>query len=636
MCGISGKFLFDRARAVDPVLLARMNGILAHRGPDDAGVYHDGAIGLANRRLSIIDLSPAGHQPMSNPAGTLWITYNGEVYNFQELRSELEREGVAFRSNTDTEVILALYERHGSRCLRYLRGMFAFAIWDARNRTLFLARDRLGKKPLFYYHDQETFVFASEPKAILQDPEVPVAPDFHAIHHYLTYGYVPSPLSAFHAIRKLPPAHFILVQDRQVRLDRYWKLRYRPKLRTAEAELCEELLTRLRETVRLRMISDVPLGALLSGGIDSSTVVALMSECSSRPVKTFSIGFDEEGYNELPYARLVAERYRTDHHEFIVKPDAMAVLPDLVWHYNEPYADSSAIPTYYLAKMTREHVTVALNGDAGDENFAGYGRYLASKIALRYDRLPSLLRRPLEWGIGVVPEVRRARRANRHWKRFFAAARQEPLRRYALWIGCFSNAQKAELYTPEFCKVTAHSDSVDLFHHAHEAAEADDFVDAILSVDVSTYLPDDLLVKMDIASMAHSLEVRAPMVDHLFMEFAASIPSALKLKGWTQKYIFKQAVRGLLPAPVIDRPKMGFGVPIDRWFRRELREMAYDTLLSRRCQERALFRQEIVHRLLDEHVRGHAEWHPQLWSLLVLELWFQRFIDAPARPGIST
>ena len=627
MCGIGGKLYFDSARSVDPALLERMNAVLAHRGPDDGGVYHDGPIGLAHRRLSIIDLSPAGHQPMSNPEGTLWITFNGEIYNFLELRGDLERDGVTFRSKTDTEVILALYERHGAECLRYLRGMFAFAIWDRRVRTLFLARDRLGKKPLYYYQDAKQFLFASEPKGILQDPEVPVAADLEAIHHYLTFGYVPGHYSAFRGFRKLPPAHYLLIREGRVHLERYWQLRYHPKLQMTEEELCEELLARLREAVRLRMISDVPLGAFLSGGIDSSTVVALMSECSSGPIKTFSIGFEEEAYNELPYARLVAERYGTDHHEFIVNPEAVEVLPELVWHYNEPYADSSAIPTYYLSKMTREHVTVALNGDAGDENFAGYERYLANRIAMQYDRLPRLLRRPLEWGIGALPEVGPFRGLYRRGKRFFAAASEEPRRRYARWVGFFTNAWKATLYTPAFREAMARSDSIDLLLQAYRAAEADDFMDATLSVDVASYLPDDLLVKVDIASMAHSLEARSPMVDHLFMEFAASIPSALKLKGRTKKYIFRQAVRSLLPSAVIDRRKMGFGVPIDRWFRRELKEMAYDTLLSSRCLDRGLFRQEVVRQLLDEHVGGRAEWHPHLWSLLFLELWFQRFID---------
>ena len=635
MCGIAGKLFFDSSRKVAPGLLARMNRVLAHRGPDDSGIFHDGPVGLAHRRLSIIDLSQAGHQPMSNAAGTLWITYNGEIYNFQELRSELERDGVVFRSKTDTEVILALYERYGIECVQRLRGMFAFAIWDGRTRTLFLARDRLGKKPLHYYWDAEKFLFASEPKGILQDPQVPAEPDFPSIHHYLTFGYVPSPHSAFRGFRKLPPAHYLVVQDGQVQVERYWRLRYEPKVHLSEKELCDELLARLREAVRLRMISDVPLGAFLSGGIDSSTVVALMSEVSSGPVKTFSIGFEEQEYNELRFARMVAERYRTDHHEFIVKPDALAILPDLVWHYNEPYADSSAIPTYYLAKMTREHVTVALNGDAGDENFAGYERYLAARLAARYDRLPGVLRKSLERVVAALPEAGHVRGLYRRGKRFLAAASKEPKRRYAQWVCTFSGVWKDELYEPAFREAMARFDSDDLLLQAYESAGTTDFLDATLGVDVVTYLPDDLLVKVDIASMAHSLEARSPLVDHLFMEFAASIPSALKLRGRTKKYLFKQAVRDLLPAAVIDRPKMGFGVPLDRWFRRELRDLAYDILLSRRSLGRGLFREDMVRLLLDEHRDGRANWHFQIWSLLILELWFQRFIDCRDQPGGS-
>jgi len=631
MCGIAGKLYFDRSRAVEPALLARMNTAIAHRGPDDAGIYYDGPIGLANRRLSIIDLSPAGHQPMSSPDGKLWITFNGEIYNFAELRRELEADGVAFRSRTDTEVILGLYERHGTDCVRYLRGMYAFAIWDGCTRTLFVARDRLGKKPLFYYYDREKLLFASEPKAILQDLEIPIAPDFQAIHHYLTYGYVPSPLSAFQGLRKLPPAHYLLVQDGRISVDRYWRLRYRPKLAMTETELCEELLDRLRETVRLRMVADVPVGAFLSGGVDSSAVVAVMSECSAGPVKTFSIGFEDEAYNELRYAKLVAERYGTDHHEFIVKPDAVAILPELVWHYNEPYADSSAVPSYYLAQMTREHVTVALNGDGGDENFAGYERYLANMLASRYDRLPRLVRRSLELGFGALPDGGHVRGFYRKGKRFFAAVSETPLRRYARWVGVFSDAGKAELYSPAFREAMSHSDPSDLLVQAYSAVEADALVDATLGMDVATYLPDDLLVKMDIASMAHSLEVRSPLLDHTFMEFAGAIPSSLKLKGRHKKHIFKRALRALLPAPIIDRAKMGFGVPIDRWFRKELREMAYDTLLSRRCLDRGFLRQEAMRQLLDEHVTGVAEWHSQLWCLLFLELWFQRFVDSTAK-----
>lgn len=633
MCGIAGKLFFDSSRRVDQHLLARMSRVLAHRGPDDGGVYQDGPVGLAHRRLSIIDLSPAGHQPMSNSAGTLWITYNGEIYNFLELREELERDGVAFRSRTDTEVILALYEREGAGCLRRLRGMFAFAIWDARDRSLFLARDRLGKKPLYYYRDAEKFLFASEPKGILTDPEVPVESDSVAIHHYLTFGYVPAPHSAFRGFRKLPPAHYAIVRDGRISVERYWRLHYRPKVQMDDHELCEALLAHLRHVVRLRMISDVPLGAFLSGGVDSSAITALMSEYSSGPVKTFSIGFEEKAYNELPYARMVAERYATDHHEFVVKPDAASVLPDLVWHYNEPYADSSAVPTYYLAKLARQFVTVVLTGDAGDENFAGYERYLANQLALRYDRLPLPVRRAIEWGAARLPELGAYRGRYRRGKRFFAGVAEEPRRRYARWIGIFSDPLKVELYTPDFWEATAAEDSVGLLVRAYDESDADDFVDATLDVDVATYLPDDLLVKVDIATMAHSLEARSPMVDHVFMEFAAAIPSQFKLRGIDKKHILKRVVRPLLPAPVIDRRKMGFGVPIDRWFREDLRDMAYDTLLSARSLNRGLFRKETVARLLDEHTDGRLEWHPQLWCLLFMELWFQRFIDDQGAGG---
>jgi asparagine synthase (glutamine-hydrolysing) len=628
MCGIAGKLFFDRARHVDPELLTRMHSVIAHRGPDDVGIHHDGAVGLAFRRLAIIDLTPTGHQPMASADGAFWIVFNGEIYNYQELRKELEGQGVRFRSQSDTEVILALYARHGVDCLQRLRGMFAFAIWNARERTLFIARDRLGKKPLHYYVDDEKVLFASEPKAIFADPDVPVAADPLAIHHYLTFGYVPSPFSAFRGVRKLPPAHYLLVRDGRVTCERYWRLRYAPVPVRDEPALCEEIIDRLREAVRLRMISDVPLGAFLSGGIDSSLVVALMAGLSSAPVKTFSIGFEEEAYNELPYARQVAERYGTDHHEFVVKPDAVDVLGDLVWHYNEPYADSSAIPTYYLSKMTRQHVTVALNGDAGDENFAGYPRYLGSRIAAAYQRVPRPLRRGLEWAVGALPEAGDPRGLYRRGKRFFGAVAEPPERRHARWIGFFTNALKAEIAGDWFRDVAA-VDSIDLTVRTFGAVDVPpgDFLDAALAVDIETYLPDDLLVKVDIASMAHSLEARSPMLDHVFMEFAATIPAAWKLRGGVTKYILKRAAAPLLPASLIDRPKMGFGVPLDRWFRHELREVAYDTLLSTRARQRGLFRPHVVERMLSEHVGGRALWHANLWSLLFLEAWFQRFVD---------
>jgi asparagine synthase (glutamine-hydrolysing) len=449
-----------------------------------------------------------------------------------------------------------------------------------------------------------------------------------AIHHYLTFGYVPSPHSAFVGFRKLPPAHYLLVRDGQVTCERYWRLRFGPMRNVEEHALCEEIVARLREAVRLRMISDVPLGAFLSGGIDSSAVVALMALESSRAVRTFSIGFEEGEYNELPYARQVAERYGTDHHEFVVKPDAIDVLDGLVWHYNEPYADSSAIPTYYLSKLTRQHVTVALNGDGGDENFAGYPRYLGSRLAHLYQRMPGPLRRGIEVAVGALPDRGAPRSLYQRGKRFFGAVAQTPERRHARWVGYFTNDWKAEAYGPWFRDVRS-VDSVENTVRAFAAVDVprDDFLDAALAVDIETYLPDDLLVKVDIASMAHSLEARSPLLDHIFMEFAATIPACYKLRGGITKYILKRALTPLLPPGLIDRRKMGFGVPLDRWFRRELRDLAYDTLLSSRARERGLFRSEVVRRMLDEHLSGRGLWHHNLWCLLFLEAWFQRFVD---------
>jgi asparagine synthase (glutamine-hydrolysing) len=626
MCGIAGKLFFDSRRAVDPALLERMHGVLAHRGPDDSGVYQAGPVGLAHRRLAIIDLSPGGHQPMANHDGTVWIVFNGEIYNYLELRQKLEADGVVFRSQSDTEVMLTLYDRKGLDFVKDLRGMFALALWDARRRRLVLLRDRLGKKPLYYYQDHEKIVFASEPKGIFVDPDVPCASDPLAMHHYLTFGYVPNPQSAFRGVAKVPPAHMVVVENGVTRTERYWELAYGPKLAITEDEAAERLIEILRESVRLRMISDVPLGAFLSGGIDSSTVVALMAQQSSRPVKTFSIGFEEDAYNELPYARAVAARWETDHHEFVVKPDAVEIFPDLVWHYNEPYADSSAIPTYYLAKMTRQHVTVALNGDAGDENFAGYGRYAGHALSSRYDAVPRAVRRAVGAAARALPEWGILRGAYRRGRRFLAAGGDDAERRYLRWIALYPEDFKRRMYTTEFSAAMAGHDSFDLALASYDARSRS-LVDAVLGLDVATYLPDDLLVKVDIATMAHALEARAPMVDHVFMEFAASLPSHLKLRGLTTKYLLKRAARPLLPDAVIDRPKMGFGVPIDRWLRHEMREMTHDVLLSRRAIERGIFDGGAVRRLLDEHQSGRFQWHLQIWALLFLEMWFRRFID---------
>jgi asparagine synthase (glutamine-hydrolysing) len=629
MCGIAGTLYFETSRPVERAILERMNAVQAHRGPDDAGVRCIGNVGLAHRRLSIIDLSPAGHQPMSNEDGTVWIVFNGEIYNFQSLRPDLVRRGHRFRSSTDTEVLLHLYEEEGPECLQRLRGMFAFAIWDGPRRRLFLARDRLGKKPLVYHADGEGLRFASEVKAILQDPAVSPRPNLAALSHYLTFGYVTGAESAFEGVRRLPPAHYLICENGGVRVERYWRLRRDRKAVRSEGEWGEAIRSRLEEAVRLRLISDVPLGAFLSGGIDSSAVVAMMRRATGGPIKTFAIGFDEPEYDELKYARLVAERFETEHHELIVRPNAIDLLPKLAWHYDEPFADSSAVPTYCVAEMTRRHVTVALNGDAGDENFGGYERYLAQQWAASFDRLPGAagLRRALRAGVRLWPRSGRRTSLLSRGRRFLEGLGEEPERRYARWFCHFHGERKRGLCRPEFLAAAQETDDLGPLLAAYAESHAPDLGDATLGVDVALYLPDDLLVKVDIASMAHSLEARSPFLDHELMEMAAAIPFDLKVHGGTTKRILKRALAGVLPDEILHRRKMGFGVPIDHWLRHELRDLAFETLLAPRAIQRGYFQGEVVRQLLDEHVRGAATWHYLLWNLLMLELWHRTYID---------
>ena len=590
----------------------------------------DGPVGFGHRRLAIIDITEGGHQPMATPDGQVMVTFNGEIYNFQPLRRHLEERGHRFRSQSDTEVLLAAYCEYGVGCLAHLRGMFAFGVWDARKQLLFLARDRLGKKPLFYRLDADGIAFASETKAFLAEPSFSPRPDLEGISHYLSLQYVPSPWSAFEGVRKLPPAHYLVVCEGRIRVERYWRLNYRDKPHRTEEEACDELIARLEEAVRLRLISDVPLGAFLSGGIDSSVTVALMARLGSGPVKTFSIGFEEKEYDELPHGRLVASRFGTDHHEFLVRPDAASIFERLAWQYGEPFADESAIPTYYLSELTRRHVTVALNGDAGDENFAGYGRYVPAPWVARAERLPGTVRR----AIGTLGSLLPSDGISHSWlargRRRLAALAEPAERRYARGVMHFEPALKWALCTPEFLDSSRDADSMGWLLDRYLVSDAPDFLDRTLDVDVGTYLPDCLLVKVDIATMAHALEGRSPFLDHEVMEFAASLPSSFKLRDGTTKYLLKRAARGLLPAEILDRPKQGFGVPLDRWFRNELHEMAHDVLLSARFAQRGYFRMPLVQRMLDEHGRGVHQWHDQLFNLLMLELWQRQYVDRPS------
>ncbi len=627
MCGIVGRYNFFSGAPVKPEVLKAMGDFLAHRGPDGEGIYQKNNLGFSHRRLAVIDLTEAAEQPMVRENGQFVITYNGEIYNFQELRGQLERLGHRFNSQSDTEVVLASYQEYGTKCVEHLRGMFAFAIWDEGEKRLFLARDRVGKKPLYYWIHQDGISFASEPKAFLADPHFKPEVNIEAISHYLTYQYVPSPLSAFQGIQKLPPAHVLIVQNKHINIERYWKLSYGTTFSGSFEDAQQELLAKLKEATELRLMSDVPLGAFLSGGIDSSVIVALMAKLGVEHIKTFSIGFEEKAYNELPFARLVAQQYETDHHELIVTPNATEMFQKLVWFYNEPFADSSAIPTLYLAEMTKQHVTVALNGDGGDENLLGYDRYVASLYGSWYDRLPTPIRRMLEWGTQLLPDASESKTILSRLKRFVTVLSETPERRYGYWMSHFDPIMKQQLCTEEFMQKSGHSDSFGLLVNAFQKSDAKEFLSRLLDVDVNMYLTDDLLVKVDIASMAHGLEARSPFLDHHVMEFCASLPSSMKLKGRDKKYVLKQAVRSLLPAKILNRPKMGFGVPLDRWFREDLREMAYDILLSPRAVQRGYFHKHAVEKLLDEHVSGTKNWHYRLWNLLMLELWHRTYID---------
>jgi asparagine synthase (glutamine-hydrolysing) len=613
----------------------RLCEVLAHRGPDDEGYYVNGAVALGQRRLAIQDLV-GGRQPMGNEDRTVWITFNGEIYNFQELRERLEGLGHRFATRSDTEAIVHAYEQYGAECVKELRGMFAFALWDHPKQTLLLARDRVGKKPLFYAEVDGQWVFASELQALLRHPGLAREVDWGALDDYLTYGYVPAPKTVFRGVHKLPPASYLTLKLRpagggpEIHIERYWRLAYEPKVRLGEEDAAEGLLEVLKEAVRLRMVADVPLGALLSGGVDSSIVVALMSQLSDRPVKTFSIGFDEQEFNELPHARRVAERCGTEHHELIVRPNALEVLPTLVRHYGEPYADSSAIPSYYVAKLTREHVKVALNGDGGDECFAGYERYAGGLAADRYARIPAVVRRLVIEPLGrFIPTSAPRRSRLRQASRFLEVAGKPASQRYLRWVSYVSTTEKATLYSPDFQEQLAghrgESWLLDMWEQLTAAGLGR--LDRMLALDVESYLPYDLLVKMDIATMANSLEARSPFLDHKVMEFCAALPSRYKLRGLTLKYLLRKAGAGLLPPETLGRRKMGFGVPVGNWMRGELRGWTEDLLLSPRALKRGYFQPEALRQLVNAHLEGREDRSFELWALLWLELWHQEFMD---------
>jgi asparagine synthase (glutamine-hydrolysing) len=632
MCGIAGKV--DFAGSVDEELLRRMCAVQEHRGPDSRGLHISEGVGLGVQRLAIIDVA-GGDQPIANEDGTVVVVMNGEIYNYLELRRDLERRGHSFSTRSDTEVLVHLYEDLGEELVGRLRGMFAFAIWDAPKRRLLCARDRVGKKPLFWARRGSTVWFASEVRALLEDPELPREPDLEAISAYLTVAYVPHPMSAFRGVRKLPPASTLAVTESGERIRTYWSLDYARKLEgVSEAEVAERLWGEIREATRIRLMSEVPLGAFLSGGIDSSAVVAAMAEQTAEPVKTFSIGFPDAAFDELRYARLVAEQFGTDHHEYVVEPRAVEIAPNLARHYGEPFADASAIPSFYLAELTSRHVTVALNGDGGDESFAGYNRYRSNALAAHLNWLPRALRRAapaIVRPLGEGPHGNSWRTRIARLARSLAMTQAE---RYAMWMSAYDEIRRRSLATPEFLAETQGSRVEDLLIDAWAACGSDSTVDRMLATDVQNYLPGDLLVKMDIATMAHSVEARSPLLDHHVMELAASIPADLKLRGLGGKRILKAALRGRLPDEVLDRPKMGFGVPLARWFREDLRSLPEDVLLDPVATRRGYFRSGAIETMIAEHRDGRFDHSFRLWILLQLELWHREVLEAP-RPNLT-
>lgn len=633
MCGIVGKL--PRAdRAVAPGLLERMCLALEHRGPDSRGLFNDpdhGA-GLGIQRLRVVDLA-TGDQPIFNEDRSVVVVLNGEIYNFRELRTALRERGHRFATQGDTEVIVHLYEEHGIDCVSRLHGMFAFALWDRQRRRLLLARDRVGKKPLFYAEHAGGLSFASELGALLEDRDIARDVDPVAVDRFLAYGYVPAPGSIFRSVRKLEPAHTLVHEDGVTTLRRYWRLDFSRKLSVTDPrELHEPIRAAIRAATQRRMVADVSLGAFLSGGVDSSAVVAAMSELSPTPVKTFAIGFEDDTFNELPHARRIAERFGTDHHEFVARPSAVNMAPRIVRHYGEPFADASAIPCFHLAEVTRRHVTVALNGDGGDEVFGGYTRYVANRLAARLEHLPASLRRAAARAARGAESGEVASITNRARRLARGLAMQAP-DRYAAYVSWFDQPRRAALYDPEFVRLAGPEAARTVITEPWRQASGTDVVDVMLEVDTSTYLPGDLITKIDIATMAHGLEARSPLLDPEVMELAASIPGSLKIHGSEKKWILREALRGWVPSEVLDRPKQGFSVPVSGWLRGDLAPLAREVLLDPRSLGRGYFRPATVEEMLDRHRAGTAEEGKRLWALFMLELWHREFVDEAAAPN---
>lgn len=623
MCGICGVMDIS-ARPAAEGLISDMADTLLHRGPDSSGVYTSGSTGLGHRRLQIIDLSDSARQPMTNEDRSLWIVFNGEIYNYRSLTEDLKEKGHIFRSASDTETILHLYEEKGPACVKDLDGMFAFGLWDQKRRRIFLARDRVGKKPLYYYWDGKLFAFASEIKALLAHPGIKRELSPQAIPLYLTYGYVPTPGTFYKNIFKLPPASTLLLDHNgKIIISQYWDLSFsQPDKVPSEEESAFRVRELLFKAVGKRLISDVPLGAFLSGGVDSSIVVGMMSRIMKERVKTFSIGFiGDDSYDETRYARLVAEKFHTAHTEFKVRPSAFELVEKLLWHHDEPYGDSSAIPTYIVSKLTKEHVTVALNGDGGDELFAGYLKFFAGVLS---GKMPALLDKAALRLLALIPrrdsQFSRLSRA----RRFFEAAALPPVERQVRWSSFFYGEALSGLLRREWTHLVDPEGILHSFRECLEKGNGWTPLGRLLYLNTKTYLLDDLLVKMDRMTMANALEGRSPFLDTELMEYVAALPDRTKLRGRRTKYILKKACTDILPREIQTRGKQGFGVPLGAWFRTELRDYLHDALLAPSARITEYLRQERIGEIIGDHETMTRDYGQQLWCLLQLELWLRK------------
>lgn len=636
MCGICG-FLYTREteRPVSGELLHRMCEVMRHRGPDDEGIYTDRGFGMGMRRLSIIDLS-SGRQPIYNESGRLAIICNGEIYNFPELREELIAKGHRFTTRSDTEVALHLFEEEGVEMVQRLNGMYAIAIWDADRRSLFLVRDRIGIKPLYYWAGPDRLLFASEIKCLLEDPELPREIDPTALHNYLSLNYIPAPETIYRSVRKLPQGHYLTWQAGRMEIRQYWNLRYggidgsdgKPR---PEAWYAERLLELLKAAVKRHLISDVPLGVMSSGGIDSSTVVAIISRWFNRQVKTFSIGFEESSYNELEYARIIARQFGTDHREEIVRPAAAEILPRLAWHLDEPFADDSAIPTYYVSELARREVTVALSGDGGDELFAGYNTYGAHRFASLLKRIPGfLVRGLLQPAVNLLPVSDDKGSFDSRVRRLMAGYSLSPAEAHLCWKLFLSEEEKRRLYAPEYLAAISPPPTESVYARYYDSAPATHELDKLLYIDAKVYMVDDILMKVDKMSMAVSLEDRVPLLDYTVVEFAAALPPRMKLRGLVKKYILKQAMKGILPETILHRKKQGFSLPTTHWIKGELREMVQDLLSPSSLARVGLFSPGYIQTILGENFNGKRDHSRSIWGLTNFMLWYEAFQNQSA------